>query len=88
MSDQGEMFEKPASLANTRQVGGEHYKKYGELQPWDVWGPWSLNPFQAMVVKYAVRYRDKDGLKDLRKAQHYLQKLIEEEYPDAPPEES
>ena len=63
--------------SNKRQVGGNHYRKYGDLQPWDVWMPWNLNGFQANIVKYIVRYRDKDGLRDLEKAKHFLEKLIE-----------
>ena len=63
--------------ANDRQVGGDHYLQYGSLQPWDLWFPWNLNPFQAVIIKHLVRYRDKDGLKDLEKAEHYLQKLLE-----------
>ncbi|HEX6826971.1 MAG TPA: DUF3310 domain-containing protein [Nitrospiraceae bacterium] len=65
------------SDANKRQVGGDHYSKYGDLQPWDTWMPWNLNGFQCNVVKYVVRYRDKEGIRDLEKAKHYLDKLIE-----------
>lgn len=73
--------------ANDRQVGGEHYLQYGNIQPWDTWLLWNLNPFQAAILKYVVRYRDKDGLKDLEKAQHFLDKLIEvESKPKAPSE--
>lgn len=63
--------------ANERQVGGEHYHKYGQLQPWDLWTLWNLNPFQASILKHVVRYRDKNGIQDLEKALHYLEKLIE-----------
>lgn len=68
---------REAPKANTRQVGGAHYTKYKDLQPWDVYFPWNLNPFQAAVLKHVVRYRDKAGLQDLEKAKHYLEKLIE-----------
>jgi hypothetical protein len=34
---------------------------------------------EGNVIKYVSRWRDKGGLDDLRKAQHYLQKLIEVE---------
>ena len=77
------------SEANKKQVGGTHYSKYGDLQPWDTWMPWDLNGFQCNVVKYVVRYRDKDGIRDLEKAKHYLDKLIElerERYADRIPE--
>jgi hypothetical protein len=63
--------------ANERQVDGGHYVKYGEIQPWDTWIPWNLNGFQCEVLKLVVRYRDKNGVKDLQKAIHYLEKLIE-----------
>ncbi len=63
--------------ANDRQVGGEHYMKHGEFQPWDAWWLWNLNAFQGAIIKYVVRYRDKNGLQDLEKARHYLEKLIE-----------
>ena len=29
------------------------------------------------IVKYVSRWKDKGGVQDLKKAQHYLQKLIE-----------
>lgn len=63
--------------ANDRQVGGDHYRKLGEFQVWDAWRAWDLDPFQAVILKYVVRYRDKGGVEDLRKATHYLEKLIE-----------
>lgn len=65
--------------ANDRQVGGDHYRRLGRLQPWDVWFAWELNPFQASILKYVVRYPKKGGVEDLEKAKHYLEKLIEEE---------
>jgi hypothetical protein len=36
-----------------------------------------LNYFQAMITRYVERYRDKNGVEDLRKARHFLDKLIE-----------
>jgi hypothetical protein len=36
-------------------------------------------PFrEANIIKYVCRHRDKDGIDDLLKAQHYLQMLIDE----------
>lgn len=63
--------------ANDTQVGGTHYMKHGNFQPWDAWWLWGLNAFQGAILKYVVRYRDKNGLQDLEKAKHYLEKLIE-----------
>lgn len=64
--------------ANDEQVGGGHYKKY-PVQPWDLFIPWNLNGFQAHIIPYIVRYRDKGGVEDLKKARHFLDKLIEVE---------
>lgn len=66
--------------ANDRQVGGQHYNKLGNFQVWDAWHYWNLNPFQAVVLKYIVRYKDKGGIEDLKKAIHYIEKLMELEY--------
>lgn len=67
--------------AKDRQVAGEHYVK-NELQPWDVMENWfSAEEFAGFlrgnVIKYVARYRDKDGVRDLSKAAHYLERLIE-----------
>ena len=67
--------------ANNTQVGGDHYSKH-IIQPWDAFQDW-LTPEQfsgflrGCALKYLARYRDKDGLTDLKKAKHCLEKLIE-----------
>lgn len=73
------MEETRISSANKRQVGGLHYNKYGAVQPWDMWALFDLNAFQGAIVKHVIRYRDKLGIEDLKKARHYLDKLIEVE---------
>lgn len=64
------------------QVGGTHYKK--DIQPWDAMEAWmSKDAFQGFLqgnaIKYLARWKDKGGVEDLQKAQHYIQKLIETE---------
>lgn len=63
--------------ANERQVGGDHYRKHGHLQHWDVVAHFGLDYFQAAITKYVMRWKDKGGLQDLEKARHYLDKYIE-----------
>jgi len=63
------------NIANNTQVGGSHYQK--PIQPWDYIIANALGYMEGNIVKYVSRWRDKGGLQDLRKAQHYLQKLIE-----------
>jgi len=65
--------------ANDRQVDGTHYE--GELQHWDIVYQAKLDYFQAQILRYIMRHRKKHGLKDLQKAEHFIQKYIELEYP-------
>lgn len=66
------------SKANDRQVGGEHYRKAGaDEQHWDRVHRLSLDYFQAQITKYVERCWDKNGIEDLEKARHFLDKYIE-----------
>lgn len=62
--------------ANQSQVGGYHYKKK-TIEPWDFIAANNLGFFEGNIVKYISRWKDKGGVEDLRKARHYLEKLIE-----------
>jgi len=64
--------------ANDHQVSGSHYKDRA-IQPWDYIIANDLGFLEANVVKYVTRYKAKNGIKDLEKARHYLDKLIEVE---------
>jgi hypothetical protein len=63
------------SKANDRQIGGTHYA--APIQHWDFVAANGLDYFQGQVTKYVVRFRHKNGLDDLKKARHFLDKLIE-----------
>ena len=62
--------------ANDNQVSGTHYK-HKDIQPWDYIAANKLGYFEGNVVKYVSRWKSKGGLEDLKKARHYLDKLIE-----------
>jgi len=64
--------------ANDHQVGGSHYKDRA-IQPWDFIIANDLGFLEGNVIKYVARYKAKNGIKDLEKARHYLDKLIEVE---------
>jgi hypothetical protein len=64
------------SKANDTQVGGRHYKQF-TIQPWDCIVDWNLGFLDGNILKYISRWRTKNGLEDLKKARHYLDKLIE-----------
>lgn len=64
--------------ANDTQVGGSHYKKKLGEQHWDrIWRLYGHGYFVGCATKYLERYKDKNGVEDLKKALHYVQKLIE-----------
>lgn len=60
------------------QVGGDHYKGMA-IQPIEYILANKLDYCEANVVKYVSRWRHKGGIKDLEKAKHYLDLLIEAE---------
>lgn len=64
--------------ANETQVGGAHYKRH-KHETWDVILDWGLGYLDGNAVKYLSRWRHKGGVQDLKKAAHYIQKLIEVE---------
>jgi len=66
----------PNDTAIKRQVGGTHYNKY-EIQPIDFIMANNLDWCEANAVKYITRWKDKNGVEDLRKAIHYLELLIQ-----------
>jgi hypothetical protein len=61
--------------SNLRQVGGTHYKS--PIQHWDYVIANDLDYFQGQITKYVTRWKNKNGLTDLLKAQHFLEKYIE-----------
>lgn len=67
---------KDMAKANDTQVNGTHYKNKA-IQPWDFIAGNGMGYLEGNVVKYVSRWKEKNGLDDLRKARHYLDKLIE-----------
>lgn len=68
--------EDEAFSALTKQVGGSHYKDKG-IQPIIYIHANDLGFCEGNVVKYVTRWREKNGIADLKKAIHYLELLIE-----------
>lgn len=61
--------------ANEHQVGGDHYKS--EYQHWDWVLVCHLDYLEGQATRYVSRWRKKNGLQDLRKALHFVDKMIE-----------
>ena len=68
--------------ADATQVDGNHYKGMGDHQPWNVLQTW-LTPEEyrgwqkGNAIVYLARERQKGGDKDIAKARHHLEKLLE-----------
>ncbi len=61
---------------NSMQVDGTHYRT--EYQVWDFVENNGLGGLEHAIIKYICRWREKgDGIVDLQKAIHYIDKLIE-----------
>ena len=64
--------------ANNKQIGGAHYQvKAGAVQHWDYCDANDVPYLESACSKYVLRWRDKNGLQDLEKALHYLEKRVE-----------
>jgi hypothetical protein len=64
------------------QVGGDHYKKLGRYQPWEVLKVWLTAEeyrgyMKGTAIAYLARERDKGGTLDIEKASHTLQGFLE-----------
>lgn len=63
--------------ANDIQHGGNHYKQFKGYEPWDVITAWNLGYLEGTALKYIARWQHKNGIEDLQKAIHFLQKKVE-----------
>lgn len=66
----------PIERALATQVGGEHYKNL-PVQPAEYCHRNRLGKLEGDIVYYVTRYRDKNGVEDLKKARHTLDILIQ-----------
>ena len=58
-----------------KQVGGDHYTRY-KIQVVDIVDDHNLDFYEGNILKYLLRYKDKGGVQDLYKLEHYLQMII------------
>lgn len=72
----------PGQSALDRQEGGDHYKKMGHYQPFEVLAKW-LDPDElkgfakGAAIAYLAREKDKGEREDIQKAVHTLQIYLE-----------
>lgn len=56
-------------------ISPQHYSQY-KIEPVEFITQNRLNYLQGNIIKYIVRYKQKNGIEDLEKAKTYLQYLI------------
>lgn len=61
-----------------KQVGGSHYKNMA-IQPIEYIVKNNIPYIEGNIIKYISRWKQKNGVDDLRKARHYIDMLIEME---------
>lgn len=58
------------------QEGGSHYKSMN-IQPVEYIHANGLGYCEGAIIKYVSRWRNKNGIEDLKKARHFIDLLIE-----------
>lgn len=66
--------------ASEEQIGGDHYKSFA-IQPAEFIHKNAIGFLEGNVIKYVCRHAKKNGKADLLKARHYIDLLIEWQYP-------
>ena len=68
-------MEKSALLANHAH-NSQHYKGF-KIEPLQYIEENQIGFHEGNIIKYVSRWRQKDGLDDLKKAKFYIERLIE-----------
>ena len=63
-----------AKVAKDKQIGGDHYRKYA-IEPIEFITKNNIPFIEGNVIKYVLRWKDKNGIQDLDKAIHYIELL-------------
>ena len=66
--------------AYKKQIGGSHYKDM-KIQPSKFINDNKLQFAEGNAIKYICRHTHKGGKEDLEKAKHFIDMIIERDYP-------
>ena len=69
--------------AYNKQIGGSHYKKM-KIQPSEFINKNNLPFAEGNAIKYICRHKHKGERQDLEKAKHYIDMILERDYPLIP----
>ena len=74
-----DMFKDMTYDSLNRQVDGNHYKKM-KIQPAHFINENNLEFAEGNAIKYICRHKSKGKAKDIEKAIHYLEMILERDY--------
>ncbi len=74
-----ELFKGTTYDSLEKQVGGNHYSKM-KIQPAEFINENKLLFAEGNAIKYICRHKNKGKKKDIEKAIHYLEMIIERDY--------
>ena len=66
-----------------KQIGGFHYLSF-KIQPSEFANKNNLPFAEGNAIKYICRHKYKGKKEDLKKAKHYIDMIIERDYPNTP----
>jgi len=68
-----------STISNSKKnkISPDHYAKYN-IEPIHFIRANKLDYCQGNIIKYIMRYKDKNGLEDLYKAEWYIKELIKQ----------
>ena len=75
------------SKVYNKQIGGTHYKDM-KIQPSEFINENKLLFAEGNAIKYICRHASKGEVKDLEKAKHYIDMIIERDYSEEEPQET
>ncbi|MDD9148138.1 DUF3310 domain-containing protein [Sporolactobacillus sp. CQH2019] len=67
-----------SNVIKAEDINAPAYYTRGKIDTWDFIIDKRLDFLEGNVVKYVVRWKEKNGVEDLKKARVYLNKLIRE----------
>lgn len=71
-----ELYSLEGCSALDSQIDGNHYKEL-KIQPVEYIHANNLGFLEGNIIKYVTRWRSKGGHKDLKKAKHFIDLLME-----------
>lgn len=69
-------FKPTEHLLDQPESHQPHYDKDDRVQPIDIIEQYGLDFYEASALKYLLRYKEKNGIEDLKKLQQYVHWLI------------